>query len=74
MADLAADRRVGQSRRRPCQHEPRQHVGLELLQLVRRRRHAISRRSRTAASANLCLHLFIQTARRSLETIWLHDP
>ena len=33
-----------------------------------------SRRSRTTAKPNPCLHLFSQTAQRSLETIWLHDP
>jgi hypothetical protein len=26
------------------------------------------------AKPNPCLHLFSQTAQRSLETIWLHDP
>jgi hypothetical protein len=36
--DVAADRAVRQPRRGPSQHEPRQHVGLELLQLLGRGR------------------------------------
>ncbi|MFG3383336.1 MULTISPECIES: recombinase family protein [unclassified Streptomyces] len=38
VSDIPADCAVRQSRRGPRQHEPRQHVGLELLQFLRRGR------------------------------------
>ena len=38
MPDLAADGGVGHPRGGPCQHEPRQHVDLELLKLLGRGR------------------------------------
>ena len=52
VAHVAADRAVRQPGRRPREHEPGQHVGLELLELVGRRDGTTRRRSRTASTAN----------------------
>ena len=64
--------RVGQPRRRPGQHEPGQHVGLEVLDFL-----LGQRRLRLAHVPDYCqaqpsLPLFTATAHRSQETIWLH--
>jgi hypothetical protein len=41
VVDVVADRAVDQSGRRPCQHEPGQHIGLEVGKLLLARRYSM---------------------------------
>jgi hypothetical protein len=69
--NVRADRAIGQASRRAGEHEPGQHVGLELRDFHRARRNPSLARSGTTASPNPRPHL--QPHRNILNLIENHS-